>query len=234
MGFIEDRAKTWKEHMEKIMNEENEWNHMVETNVVEGPVEKVVRNEIVEAIQRMKSRKATGPSEVSVEMIFASGEIGVKVMMELCQRELDGRGIPDEWKTSVIVPIFTGKGDVMSCRSYRGVKLLEHAMKIVERVLERRIQTLVNLNKMQFGFMPGKETVDAIFIVRRMQEEYQKKDKKLYTCFVDMEKAFDRMPRKVMEWAMRKKGLSEVIARAVMSLCNDAKSEGGICIFRGI
>ena len=36
LGFIEeDRAKIWKEHMEKIMNEENEWDHMVETDVVE-------------------------------------------------------------------------------------------------------------------------------------------------------------------------------------------------------
>ena len=55
--------------------------------------------------------------------------------------------MPDEWKTSVIVHIFTGKGDIMSCGSYRGVKLIEHAMKIVERVLERRMRTLVNLNK---------------------------------------------------------------------------------------
>ena len=60
----------------------------------------------------------------------------------------------------------------MSCGSYRGVKLLEHAMKIVERILERRIRTLINLNEMQFGFMPRKGRVDAIFIVRRMQEEY--------------------------------------------------------------
>ena len=75
---------------------------------------------------------------------------------------------------------------------------------------------------MQFGFMPGKGTVDAIFIVRRMQEEYQKKD--MYVCFVDMEKAFDRVPRKVMEWATRKKGLSEVIVRAVMSLYDGAKT----------
>ena len=154
-------------------------------------MEKVACNEIVEAIQRMKSGKATRPSEVSVEMIIAGGEIGIKVMMELCQRVFDGRGMPDEWKTSVIVPIFKEKGSVMSCGSYRGVKLLEHAMKTVERVLERRIQTLVNLNEMQFGFIPGKGTVDAIFIVRRMQEEYQKKEKKLYVCFVDMEKAFD-------------------------------------------
>ena len=93
------------------------------------------------------------------------------------------------------MPIFKGKGDVMSSGSYRGVKLLEHVMKIVEKVLERRIKTLINLNKMLFGFMPGKETVDAIFIVRKKQEEYQKKDKKLYMCFVDMEKTFDRVPR---------------------------------------
>ena len=225
LGFIEeDRVKIWQEHMEKIMNEENEWDRMVETDLVEGPVEKVVRNEIVEAIQSMKSGKATGTFKVSVEMIVASGEIGVKVMMELCQRVLDGRGMPDEWKTSLIVPIFTGKSDVMSCGSYRGMKLLEHAMEIVERVLERRIRTLVNLNKMQFGFKPGKGTMDAIFIVRRMQEEYQKKDTKFYMCFVDMEKAFDRVPRKVMEWAMRKKGLSEVIVRAVMSLYDGAKT----------
>ena len=127
-------------------------------------------------------------------------------------------------KTSVIVPIFKGKGDVMSCVSCRGVKLLEHAMKIVKRVLERQIQTLVNLNEMQFRFIPGKGTVDAIFIVRRMQEEYQNNDKTLYMCFVDMERAFDRVPKKVMEWAMRKKGLSEVMVWAVMSLYDGAKT----------
>ena len=205
-GFIEeDQAKILKEHVEKIMNEENEWDHIVEIDVIEGSMEKVACNIITKVMQKMKSGKATGPSEVSVEMIVASGEIGIKVLMELCQRVLDGRGMPDEWKTSVIVAIFKGKGDVMSCGSHRGVKLLKLAMKIVEMVLERRIRTLVNLNEMQFGFMPGKGTMNAIFIVKRMQEEYQKKDKKLYMCLVDMEKAFDRVPRKVMEWAMRKK-----------------------------
>ena len=113
---------------------------------------------------------------------------------------------------------------MVSCGSYRGVKLLEHAMKIVEKVLEKQIRTLVNLNKMQFGFMPGKGTVNAIFIARRMQQEYQMKDTKLYTCFVDIKKAFDRVPRKVMEWAMRKKGLSQVMVWAVMSLYDGAKT----------
>ena len=72
--------------------------------------------------------------------------------------------------------------------------------------------------------MPGKGTTDALFVVRRMQEEYSNK-KKLYMCFVDIEKALDRVPRKVMEWAMGKKGLPEVIVRAVMSLNHGAKTK---------
>ena len=52
-------------------------------------------------------------------------------------------------------------------------------MKIVERVLERRIRELVNIDSMQFGFMPGRGTTDALFVVQRMQEEYRDKKKKL-------------------------------------------------------
>ena len=63
----------WNEHMQKIMNEENEWDLMVETDAVEGPVEKVARKEIVEAMQKMKSGKAIGPSKVSVKMIVGVG-----------------------------------------------------------------------------------------------------------------------------------------------------------------
>ena len=43
-------------------------------------------------------------------------------------------------------------------------------------------------------------------------------------CFVDMEKAFDRVPKKVMEWAMRNKGPSKVMVRAVMSWYDGVKT----------
>ena len=92
------------------------------------------------AIKVMKARKAAGPSKLCAEIISTSGEVGVSVMVELRQRVLDGKGMPDESQTSVLVPIFKGKGDVRNCNTYRGVKLLERAMKIVERVLERRIR----------------------------------------------------------------------------------------------
>ena len=139
--------------------------------LVEGPVERVRREEVVKVIRDMKARKAAGCSKVTVEMIEASGEIGIGVMVELCLGVLDGRGMPDEWAPSVVVPIFKGKGNAMSCGAYREVKLLEHAMKIVEKVLERRLRPMEKVDEMQFGFMPGKGTVDAVFILK-LQEEY--------------------------------------------------------------
>ena len=113
--------------------------------------------------------------------------------------------MPHDWRTSTVVPIYKKKGSVMGCASYRGVKLLEHGMKVVERLLEKRLKRLVKVDQMKFGFMPGKSTVDAIFILRRMQESYLEKNRKPFICFVDLEKAFDRVPRKVIEWALRKK-----------------------------
>ena len=73
--------------------------------------------------------------------------------------------------------------------------------------------------------MPGRGTTDASFVVRRMKEEYRNKKKKLYMCVVDTQKAFVRVPRKVMEWAMRRKGLPESIVRVVMSHYYEAKAK---------
>ena len=70
---------------------------------------------------------------------------------------------------------------------------------------------------MQFDFMPERGTIYAVFLLRRMQEEYHTKEKRCMR-FVDQEKAFDRVPREVLEWAMRKKRIPEVLVRSVMSL----------------
>ncbi|XP_065315796.1 uncharacterized protein LOC135924631 [Gordionus sp. m RMFG-2023] len=70
---------------------------------------------------------------------------------------------------------------------------------------------------MQFGFTSGKGTTDAIFVVRQIQEKYPK-EKKLYYAFVDLEKAFDRVPREITRWALRKSGVEEWLVTAVMAM----------------
>ena len=51
---------------------------------------------------------------------------------------------------------------------------------------------------MQFGFIPERGTIDAVFILRGLKEEYHVRGKKTYVCFVDLDNTFDRVPRKVL------------------------------------
>ena len=96
--------------------------------------------------------------------------------------------------------------------------LLEYGMKVYERVLEKRLRERVEIDSMQFGFVPGKGTTDPIFIVRQLQEKFLEKGKSLFFGFVDLEKAFDRVPRKVVCWALSKMEVGEWMVKAVMAM----------------
>ena len=88
---------------------------------------------------------------------------------------------------------------------------------------EHRIWQQILIDDMQFGFVKGKGTTDAIFMARQMQENFRVKGKKLYFGFVDLEKAFDRVPREVISWAKHKLGVEEWLVSAVMSMYTGAK-----------
>ena len=82
----------------------------------------------------------------------------------------------------------------------------------------------MSIDDSQFGFVPGRGTTDAIFVVRQLQEKYLAANKRLYMAFVDLEKAFDRVPRKVIWWALRKLGVEEWIVRLVQGMYANARS----------
>ena len=78
--------------MEKIMNEENDLDCNVEGFAVEGPVVCASKDEVLQALNEMKTGKAPGPSEASLELIAASGGVGIQVIAEICQKVLNGFG----------------------------------------------------------------------------------------------------------------------------------------------
>ena len=56
--------------------------------------------------------------------------------------------MPAEWALRIVVPIYKGKGDITNCSCYRAVKLLEHGVKVMERVLEKRLCIIVSVDEM--------------------------------------------------------------------------------------
>ncbi|KAK3543056.1 hypothetical protein QTP70_010554 [Hemibagrus guttatus] len=162
--------------------------------------------------------KAVGPDDILVEVWKCLGEAAVEFLTSLFNRVLEIERMPEEWRTSVLVPIFKNKGDVQSCSNYRGIKLMSHTMKLWERVVEARLRKVVDICEQQYGFMPRKSTTDAIFALRILMEKYRDGQRKLHCVFVDLEKEYDRVPREELWYRMRKSGVAEKYVRVVQDM----------------
>ena len=95
--------------MSIILNEDNELDQAADADAVQGQIERVLTEEILDALKHLRIGKTSGPSDVYAEMILASGDIGIRVLMEISQRYLDEKGMSADWATSVAIPIFKEK-----------------------------------------------------------------------------------------------------------------------------
>ena len=210
----------WKDYFEELLNEEFDWKkeNLEQVSEVFGECEEITFEEVKAAITKAKSGKAPGPSGVVGEMLKAAGDVGIQWMTDLCNAVVLEGKIPEDWRKSWMVSVYKGKGNALECGSYRGIKLLDQVMKVLERVIERRVRDKVQIDSMQFGFRPGRGTTDAIFIVRQMQERFLAKKQEVWMAFVDLEKAFDRVPREVVWWALRKLKVDEWLVRVIQAM----------------
>jgi hypothetical protein len=83
-----------------------------------------------EALKKIKTAKALGPDDIMIEVWRCLGDIAIVWLTKLFNIIFRSNKIPDEWRRSILVPIFKNKGDIQSCTNYRGIKLMSHTMKL--------------------------------------------------------------------------------------------------------
>ncbi|KAH1125341.1 hypothetical protein GYH30_014768 [Glycine max] len=191
----------------------------------------IQKQEVKEALKRMSNGKAVGPDNIPIEVWKTLGDRGLEWLTELFNEIMRSKRMPEEWRRSTLVPIYKNKGDIQNCANYRGIKLMSHTMKLWERVIERRLRKETQVTENQFGFMPGRSTMEAIYLLRRVMEQYRMGQQDLHLIFIDLEKAYDRVPREILWKTLEKKGVRVAYIRAIQDMYDrvstSVRTQGG-------
>ncbi|KAK5888456.1 hypothetical protein CesoFtcFv8_014549 [Champsocephalus esox] len=168
----------------------------------------IPRGEVTEVVKQLHSGKAPGVDEIRPEMLKALGVEGLSWLTRLINVAWKSETVPKEWQTGVVVPLFK-KGDQRVCANYRGITLLSLPGKVYSKVLERMVRPIVEpqIEEEQCRFRPGRGTTDQLFTLARILEGAWEYAYPVYMCFVDLEKAYDRVPREVLWGVLREYGV---------------------------
>jgi hypothetical protein len=110
-------------------------------------VRRIQESEVKDALKRMKGGKTMSPDGIPIEVWRSLGDVAIVWLTKLFNIIFRSNKMPDEWRRSILVPIFKTKGDVQSCTNYRGIKLMSHTMKLWKRIIEHRLRGVTNVTE---------------------------------------------------------------------------------------
>ena len=220
----DESKERWGQYFNMLMNKENPRVETEERDPNQAMTRNISEEETETALKGMKRGKAVGADEIPAEAWKCMGNFGIKILCKLFNCIMNTEQMPSGWRQSILIPIFKGKGDIQECKNYRGIKLLAHTFKISERVVDRRMRQCINIHESQFGFMPGRITTDAIVILKQTIEKHREGQKNIRVIFIDLEKAYDRIPREEIWRCSRERNVPEKYIRLVQDMYRGCKT----------
>ena len=190
---------------------------------VEELDKEITKNEIFQAIDKLKKGKSAGTDEISPDLIKLAKPHIVDYLHKLFQKIYDTGKYPKEWAKSIIIPIHK-KGSKLILDNYRGISLLSVTSKVFTSIVNNRLYTWMEENmkicEEQAGFRRHFSTIDHIFTLYSMVNNrlHGQKKGKLYVAFIDFKKAFDTVDRKVLWESMKEEGISTKMIKMIKGI----------------
>ena len=181
----------WFEYVGELFQDEREERRPA-VIVEEG--RPIMTDEIRCALRKMKNGKAVGEDGVCVEMLEAMGEFAIEKLTVIANQIYETGTITKQMRRSVFITIPKIDG-TLDCKKHRTISIISQIAKIILRVVMQRVVSRIRreVAPEQYGFIPGKGTTNALFVMRNLMERMIEKQKDVYMCFIDYEKAFDRV-----------------------------------------
>ena len=193
-SIIMDKEKIlerWAEYIGELFEDNRKEHDMMKKNFAGPPI---MKDEVREAMRKMKTGEATGPDGLSIELIEALEEYGIEKVTTLLNEIYDTGQIPVDMSRSIFIAL-PKKPGVTDCELHRTISLLSQVTKLLLRIIIMRVRNKINpeIAEEQCSFVEGKGTTNAIFILRTLIERALEIQKYVYLCFIDYTKAFDRV-----------------------------------------
>ena len=212
----------WTEYYKGLLNEDRMEFQENDQWIFEATNMEIKVEEVLKEIKLSKNGKAPGPGAINSELLKYGGEKIAILITRLLNKILKEGDIPDEMRTGYISSIFK-KGDKNDCANYRGICVTNPIMKIIGRIIRNRLEDQFRTPGEQCGFTAGKSCVDHIFTLRQILEKAKTKEKEIHMIFIDLQKAYDTVPRKLLYKALREAGIDESLIIAIKLLYRDNK-----------
>ena len=178
-------------------------------------------------IKKIKLGKSEGEDRISNEFIKYGGDILTPFMLKLFNTILQAEMVPTSWGVGLICPIYKS-GDRQDPNNYRGITLSNNISKLFNRILNARLVTFLDKNHLmcpeQIGFRQGARTADHIFVFKTIIDHYKYRKLPVFTCFIDLRKAFDSIWRVGMYFKLLQAGVSSKFVSIVKDLYNKTKN----------
>ena len=164
-----------------------------------------LEEEIEQAMKMMKKGKAPGNDGITSDILKLGGSELTKYLTRAFNEILRSKEIPDTWQEAKIIILFK-KGDPKEIKNYRPISLLTHTYKIFTRLLQNRMEKILDENqpREQAGFRKGFSTTDHLHALNQLIEKSNEYNLPLCLGFVDYEKAFDSVEHFAIFQALEK------------------------------
>uniref|UniRef100_A0A1Y1M0F5 Reverse transcriptase domain-containing protein n=2 Tax=Photinus pyralis TaxID=7054 RepID=A0A1Y1M0F5_PHOPY len=228
--LTEEKAiiERWKEYFEELLNLDTQANFLTEEEISYTQSEEdsnIQMEELRKTIKYIKKGKSAGHDKINAEMLKNLGARGTEMLTKIFNKAWTTGKVPEDWKLGIIIPLFK-KGDSRDCSNYRGITILSVVSKVYEHIMEARLRTQIEeqLADTQSGFRKGRSVQDHIFSIKQMIEKSKMQNSEIYMAFLDLEKAFDRVPRSVIWKSLTQRKVSAKLIEGIKGLYENNKS----------